>query len=202
MSCNCSRTVQGKHLPTHTTPPPPTFKFPLPYMRPESGSKSGTFLSKLKINTENFQMSEAFHTTLLIGKTMQGSWPWSMEQTIRIPLSSKHEPQSCWDIGYQVLASCTALSKQIRDRSLWGMHLFITEYVRKDKLLKVLNIHVYNSLRYMLFALATLERGTLQETLIRKTQSPTSWGMTSLTTTLTHYLNLPSVTCFVLLGSP
>lgn len=109
-------------------------------------------------------MSEAFHTTLLIGKTMQGSWPWSMEQTNRIPLSSKHEPQSCWDIGYQVLVSCTALSKQIRDRSLWGIHLFTTEYVRKDKLLKVLNIHVYNSLRYMLFVLATLERGTLQET--------------------------------------
>lgn len=43
------------------------------------------------------------------------------------------------------------------------------EYVRKDKLFKVLNVHVYDALGYMLFALATLETGTLEETMVQKT---------------------------------
>lgn len=37
----------------------------------------------------------------------------------------------------------------------------LEHHVRKDKLLKVLKVHVHNSLRIMLFALAASEIGTL-----------------------------------------
>lgn len=54
-------------------------------------------------------------------------------------------------------------------RQVFWVYIYLPQnYTRKDKLLMVLNVHVYHSLLYMLFALFTLEMWAIWGTMVQK----------------------------------
>lgn len=101
-----------------------------------------------------------------------------------------------------LLLHCHHVKRPMRE-VFWAYIYPLQNYTRKDKLLKILNVHMYHSLLYMLFALFTLEMWAIWGTMVQKTVSDSVETPLLHNKTLKHCLFLSSVTrlLFVLSGS-